>query len=106
MTSLMAYFNWGIACLSLIAMAMILRELSKRLGQALHLKKYYLLYDAGILFLLAAIAAMIAGFMLSENALVSTSSRLSFFAGTLLIVGTTIKYWAWVIPEVLASSKK
>ena len=106
MTTLVASVNWGIACLSLAAMAIILRELSKRLGQALHLKKYYLLYDAGILLLLAAMAAMIATAMLSENGLMAASSRLLFFAGALLIVGTTARYWAWVIPEVLVSSKK
>ena len=99
-------FNWGIACLSLVAMAMILRELSKRLGQALHLKKYYLLYDAGIVLLLLAIAAMIIESMLAENELISASSRLSFFAGTLLIAGTTVRYWAWVISEVMISSRK
>ena len=99
-------FDWGIACLSLVVMAVILRELSKRLGQALHLKRYYLLYDAGIVLLLLAMAAMIVENMLAENGLISASSRLSFFVGTLLIVGTTARYWAWVIPEVMISSKK
>ena len=106
MISQAASINWGIACLSLIAMAIILRELSKRLGQALHLKKYYLLYDAGILLLIVAIAAMIARNVVTENGLVSASWRLSFLAGALLIVGTTVRYWAWVIPEVIVSSKK
>lgn len=106
MTSLVAFFNWGIVGLSLIAMATILRELSKRLGQALQLKKYYLLYDAGILLLLAAIAAMIVEAMMTENEFVSASSRLSFFAGMLLIVGTTVRYWVWVLPEVIVSLKK
>ncbi len=106
MTSPVAFFNWGIAGLSLVSMAIILRELSKRLGQALHLKKYYLLFDAGILLLLAAMAAMIMGGVSTENELISALSRLLFFAGTLLIVGTTARYWAWVIPEVIESSKK
>jgi membrane-bound ClpP family serine protease len=99
-------FNWGIACLSLVALAMILRELSKRLGQALHLKRYYLLYDAGIVLLLAATGAMIAELTMTENGLISASSRLSFLAGTLLIVGATARYWTWVIPEVMVSSRK
>jgi hypothetical protein len=106
MTSITSMFNWGMACLSLLAMAMILRELSKRLGQALHLKKYYLLYDAGILLLLAAIAAMIVECITVENGHISALARLSFLAGTLLIVGTTARYWAWVIPEAWISSKK
>ncbi|HEY3423092.1 MAG TPA: hypothetical protein VGK13_08005 [Methanocellaceae archaeon] len=106
MTSLEAMLNWGFACLSLVALAIILRELSKRLGQALHWKKYYLLYDAGILMLLAAIVAMIAEGVVAENKLVSASWKLSFFAGSLLILGATARYWGWVIPEVLVSSKK
>lgn len=106
MTSLEALLNWIIACLSLVAMAIILRELSKRLGQALQWKRYYLLYDLGILLLLAAMAMMMAEGLLTENGLVSASSRLLFFTGALLIIGATARYWAWVIPEVLVSSKK
>jgi hypothetical protein len=87
-------------------MAMILRELSKRLGQALRLKRYYLLYDAGVTLLLAAMVTMIGNFMLWENGLMTASSRLLFVAGALLILGTTARYWAWVIPEVLVASKK
>jgi hypothetical protein len=105
-TSLEAILNWGMACLSLVCMAMILRELSKRLGQALHLKKYYLIFDAGIILLIGALAAMILEDVWSENVLILILSRLSFFVGTLLIVGTTARYWAWIIPEVVTSSKK
>jgi hypothetical protein len=105
-TLLMAFFNWGISSLSLVIIAVILRELSKRLGQALHLKKYYLLYDVGVLLLLVAMAAMIVEIMVAKNELVSALWRILFFAGALLIVGATVRYWAWVIPEVLATSKK
>lgn len=106
MISLASSFNWGIAFLSLVAMAVILRELSKRLGQALHLKKYYLLYDVGVLLMLVAMAAMIVESMTVENELISALWRILFFAGMLLIVGATVRYWAWVIPEVLVTSKK
>ena len=87
-------------------MAIILRELSKRLGQALHMKKYYYIYDVGILLLLVALATMIVESAAAENGLISALSRLSFLAGALLIVGTTARYWAWVIPEVMISLKK
>jgi hypothetical protein len=29
-----------------------------------------------------------------------------FLAATLIYMAVTVKYWAWIIPEVLASRKK
>jgi hypothetical protein len=100
--------NWVAACLSLVSMALIFRDLSRRLGEALQMKEYYLLYDACVVLLLAAtlsIGAEYAG-MLPDHGLVAAASRLLFLAGALLIVGTTVRYWAWAIPEVLGSLRK
>lgn len=106
--SLIGAVSWGIAAISLIAMALILRDLSRRLGQALRMKKYYMLYDASVVLLLLATAAIVAEYLnigLADGSLL-TASMLLIVASTLLILGTTIKYWAWIFPEVLAPQRK
>lgn len=108
MTSILGLINWGAACLSLVSMALIFRSLSRRLGEALRMKKYYLFYDACIVLLIAATASIAAEYagLMPDQGLTAAASRLLFLAGALLIVGTTIRYWAWAIPEVLGSLRK
>jgi hypothetical protein len=108
MTSIPGLINWGAACMSLISMALIFRSLSRRLGEALRIKKYYLLYDACIVMLIVAMASIAAEYvgLAPDHGPAAAASRLLFLAGALLIVGTTVRYWAWAIPEVLGSLRK
>jgi len=48
--------NWVLLFMTLSAMAVMLRELSRRLGDALRTKKYYFLYDGGVAVLAVSVA--------------------------------------------------
>ena len=82
-------------------MALLLRALSRRLGDALHMKKYYYLYDAGVaIFAIAAVAIL-----LGPDGPWSLGAKLLFLLGAALVVGVTVRYWGWILPEILKSSK-
>lgn len=80
----------------------MLRALSRRLGEALHMKKYYFLYDASMVMLAASTALMLLSYPVGSWAL---PARLLFLAGGALMVGVTIRYWGWIIPEILKPGK-
>ncbi len=94
--------NWVLLFITLSATALMLRALSRRLGEALHMKKYYFLYDASVIVLIAALALILLSY--PEGAL-SLPGRSLFLAGTLLMAGTTGRYWGWIIPEIFKRSK-
>jgi hypothetical protein len=94
--------NWAFLFIALTAMALLLRALSRRLGDALHMKKYYFLYDASIIVYTASAVIMILSY--PEGAL-AVPARLLFLCGGVLMVGTTIRYWGWIIPEILKPGK-
>ncbi len=92
--------NWILLFIALSCMALMLRALSRRLGEALHLKKYYLLYDASVAVLAVSLAVILLG-----HSPWPLAARLLFLLGALLAVGATVSYWAWIIPEILKWSK-
>ncbi len=102
MNAFLDLINWLLLFITLSAMALMLRELSRRLGDALHTSKYYFLYDAGVAVLAVAAAIMLISY--PESSL-SFIARLIFFAGAALIAGTTVRYWGWIIPEIIKRSK-
>lgn len=93
--------NWILLFMGLSGMALMLRSLSRRLGDALHMKKYYYLYDASV----AIFAASAAIILLGPEGPWSLGARLLFLLGAVLMVGATIRYWGWIIPEILKHSK-
>jgi hypothetical protein len=88
--------NWGLLFLSLSGMAILLRALSRKLGEALHMKKYYYLYDASILIFVAAAALGTLG---------QGWAAWIFLGGAVLMLGTTLRYWGWIFPEIFKASK-
>lgn len=79
-------------------MALLLRSLSRRLGEALHMRKYYFLYDASVAVLAVSTAVMLLGRG-------SPGAGLLFLFGAILIVGVTVRYWGWILPEIFKRSK-
>jgi hypothetical protein len=100
--ALLDMLNWVLLFITLSAMALMLRELSRRLGDALRTNKYYFLYDVGVAVLAIAVALMLLSY---PDGPWSLPSRLVFLAGAALIAGTTARYWGWIIPEILKRGK-
>ena len=96
------FLNWIFLFVALSAMALLLRALSRRLGEALHTKKYYFLYDASVILLV--VSGLIVLFNYPDGTW-ALPGRLLFLAGALLIVGTTVRYWGWILPEMLKPDK-
>jgi hypothetical protein len=92
--------NWVALFVALSAMALMLRALSRKLGDALHMKRYYLLYDASV----AVLAISLASILLDYPG-TTLPSRLLFVAGAVLMAGITVRYWGWIIPEILKRSE-
>jgi hypothetical protein len=87
--------------MALSGMALLLRSLGRRLGEALRLKKYYYLYDASV----AIFAVSAAIILLAPGGPWPLLARLLFLLGAVLAVGATARYWAWILPEILKGSK-
>ncbi|AFC99995.1 hypothetical protein Mtc_1242 [Methanocella conradii HZ254] len=94
MSGVLEFLNWASLFVALSGMALLLRALSRRLGEALRMKKYYLLYDASIALMALSLILIISG--LFSGLL----SRLLFLSGAVLMVGTTMRYWWWIVPEI------
>lgn len=92
--------NWIALFVALSAMALMLRALSRKLGEALHMKRYYFLYDASV-----AVLALSLALMLLDFPGTALPSRLLFVAGAVLIAAITVRYWGWIIPEILKHSE-
>jgi len=69
--------NWVLLFMTLSAMAVMLRELSRRLGDALRTKKYYFLYDGGVAVLAVSVALMLLSY---PEGPWSLAARLLFWA--------------------------
>jgi hypothetical protein len=95
MSSAAEFLNWSSLFISLSGMALLLRALSRRLGEALHMKKYYLLYDVSIAILAVSLALILSGLF------DGLPSRLLFLSGAVLSVAVTARYWWWIVPEIL-----
>lgn len=75
-----------------------LSMISKRLGEAMGMKKYYYLYYAAMYF--TSLALIIMTFSLGdENSVLYAFS--SFALGLTLGLIASIKYWGWLIKELI-----
>lgn len=73
-----------------------LSTLSKRLGDVMGMKKYYYIYYAGMLFTaLSSIMSLLSG----EN--IIFIKYLFLATGLTLGLAATIKYWGWLIKEII-----
>lgn len=104
--------NWFIMFFSLTVAWYVMRDISRRLGEALKMRKYYLLYDLCEEVLAVCIVVIFAHFVLRfqlpgvrEDAL-PKAVKLAFTAAAAVLVAVTLKYWGWIVPEVLALRKK
>ncbi len=101
--------NWFIMFVSLSIVWYIMRDISRRLGEALHMRKYYLLYDLCELLLLLATILLFIHFVLGVpliNGDIPKVVKLVFLGAAVVMVAVTVKYWGWIVPEVLARRKK
>jgi hypothetical protein len=101
--------NWFIMFFSLSIVWFIMRDISRRLGEALHMRKYYLLYDLCELLLLGATILLFVHFILGVpliNSDIPKVMKLVFLGAAAVMVAVTVKYWGWIVPEVLARRKK
>jgi hypothetical protein len=96
MTPALDIVNWALLFLSLAGIALMLRALSRRLGEAMRMRKYYYLYDASILLFVASAALEFLG---------QGWARWIFLGGAVLMLGTTLRYWGWIFPEIFKTSK-
>jgi ABC-type sugar transport system permease subunit len=94
--------NWAILLVTLTGMALLLRTLSRRLGEALRMKKYYYLYDASIALLTASTAAIL---LESDGGQWPIIARLLFLFGAIVAVAAAMVYWAWIFGEIIKPSK-
>lgn len=108
----MNVIQWYIMFVALSIFWYIMRDISRRLGDALHMRRYYLLYDLGEALLVVAVTMLFTHFVLSIRLLVDgidlypLSAKGMFVLATLIFVAVTVKYWGWIVPEVLAHREK
>jgi len=91
--------SWALLFCSLSGMALMLRPLSRKLGEALHMKQYYRLYVLSILLFIVSVLWML---LSVQDGL---WSGLLFLGGALLTVGVTVRYWGWIVPEMFRPNK-
>lgn len=73
-----------------------LSALSKRLGEVMGMRKYYYLYYAGMFFMLSGSIIIALSF---ENA--RLIGDVLYAAGLTLGIIASIKYWGWLIRELI-----
>jgi hypothetical protein len=104
--------QWYIMFAALSVFWFIMRDISRRIGEALHMRRYYLLYDASEILLVLSVVMLFTHFVLNVRVLTDGSdlypltAKGLFLLAILIDVAVTIKYWGWIVPEVLASRRK
>lgn len=76
-----------------------LSSISKRLGEVMGLRKYYFFYYAGIFFTFTA--SLIMAFSLGDRESTFIYGYSSFAIGMTLGLITSIKYWGWLVKELI-----
>jgi len=76
-----------------------LSSLSKRLGRVMGIKKYYYIYYLGMFFTLIGSIIMGLSSILFENPILS--GYIFFAIGMTLGLIASIKYWGWLIKELI-----
>ncbi len=104
--------QWYIMFVALSIFWFIMRDISRRIGEALHMRPYYVLYDLAEIMLIVAVVMLFTHFVLNVRFFTDgadlwpLSAKGLFLLGTLIQVAVTVKYWGWIVPEVLARRKK
>ncbi len=76
-----------------------LSVLSKRLGEAMGLKKYYYLYYIGMFFTLSGSVILVLSIMVNERLEIFRYGYAFFASGMTFGLIASIKYWGWLIKE-------
>ena len=91
-------YLWDIAVISFAAVMYLMAILSKRLGNALRIKPYFYFYYFSIVFMLIAVA---------YSSFVPHTEKGEFIGNGVFAIGmtlgliATIKYWGWLVKELL-----
>ncbi len=108
----MDLIQWYLMFVALTIFWYVIRDISRRLGDALRMRRYYLLYDLGEALLVTAAVMHFTNFVFKIEIPAASAdlylllTRGLFLSAALIFVAVTLKYWAWIIPEVLAGRKK
>jgi hypothetical protein len=78
----------------------IMAKLSERMGEAMQIKPYFYLYYAGILFFVLALGYTLV-FRTADTDLTHMVSNLFLAIGMTFGLVATVKYWGWLIKELL-----
>lgn len=92
-------FIHSISFLLFTAVLYFLSVISKRLGEVLKMKKYYYLYYAGMFFTILGSISMVILPYISKY--VMFCGYLFFAVGMTLGLAASIKYWGWLLKELL-----
>ncbi len=103
---------YALAPLSMAVLLTVLALLGRRLGQALEMFPYYLLYIAGaVLFVAPSITGLVIDLVWSEGGMETTLLAVKAFVILLpqaialgLAAFATTKYWRWIWKELAAPS--
>ncbi len=76
-----------------------LGAISKRLGEVMGMKKYYYIYYSAIVFIL--LASLIKIIYIYINKDIKIYSYASFSIGMTLGLIVSIRYWGWLIKEIM-----
>lgn len=91
-------YTWDIAVISFVIVIYLMAILSKRLGSAMRIKPFFYIYYLGIVFML--IAEVYSSFAIYTEK-VEMITNLLFAIGMTLGLIATIKYWGWLVKEVM-----
>jgi dolichyl-phosphate-mannose--protein O-mannosyl transferase len=75
-------------------------KLSKRMGDAMQIKPYFYLYYVGILFFVLASGYTLV-FQSTDAGFAHMVSNLLLAIGMTFALVATVKYWGWLIKELL-----
>ena len=91
-------FYWDIAVISFTIVMYLMAILSKRLGSAMRVKPYFYIYYLSIIFMLIALVYSLS---------VPYSEKVEMIGNTFFAIGltvglfATIKYWGWLVKELM-----
>ena len=91
-------YTWDIAVISFAIVMYFMALLSKRLGSALRIKPYFYIYYLSIVFMLIAEGYSL--FVIYTEK-VEMIANIFFAIGMTLGLIATIKYWGWLVKELM-----
>ncbi len=91
-------YTWDIAVISFTIVMYLMSMLSKRLGSAMRIKPYFYIYYLSIVFMLIA-EGYLSFAIYTEK--VEMIANIIFAIGMTLGLFVTIKYWGWLVKELM-----